>query len=166
MITSTRAHARRGGMVYRRRTALKTAMLKRMIFYSAILLLTPAGAARGNAGAGGQGGAASRRFDQEERQQHYQHRVWLGLLGQHRTFVTETIDDGVLDDAGRLKQYRAVVIPSTRTVLTPTSSPISALTSGPAANRCGTAMRQICRAGLPANFIGWIKSRVLPAACH
>ncbi len=106
-------------MVYRRRIALKTAMLKRMIFYSAILLLTGApalpGATPGQAARVGV--VASWRFDQEERQQHYQHRVWLGLLGQTRMFVTETIDDGVLDDAGRLQQYRAVVIPSTRTVL-------------------------------------------------
>lgn len=94
-------------------------MLKHIGFYSAILLLMAAPALPGKPPAqpARVGVVASWSFDKGGRQQPYQHRVWLGLLGQTRMFVTETIDDDVLDDAGRLKAYRAVVIPSTRTVL-------------------------------------------------
>ncbi len=61
---------------------------------------------------------ASWQFNQNARSAPYQQTVWQNLLGRYRMFETVVVDDAVLNNPPALRQYRCLVLPSSRQALT------------------------------------------------
>lgn len=58
------------------------------------------------------------KFEKGVRSVPYQQVVWRNLLGNYRMFATEAADDAALDDPAVLRQFRCLIIPSSRPALT------------------------------------------------